>query len=1345
MSMADEQEMLDCVFSTFYTIYSIIAIILNSFLLGLILFVKQTSLKEYRILLANSTCILLLMSVLNLYLQLRFVIAGDAWGYIALGPARFVDLPNFNMFCAILLVTLDDYSFVTIAMCMVFKYHTLIGKTYSMWQIFTAVILFSLLPLSPGIALLIHNPDYEQLHKVLERLRPEDELRRYGEYCGLPDVKNAFVLYLVLVICSIAGASYVVMVATGFKIRRYALSSYNKMSPQSSHAFDMMIKALVIQSFVPVFIWLPSKILYLLTQFTSFHSVFVEYLLLALSPLLAVSEFPRFAECLDILPHSYNHRRSAGGFVVVTNSGFKPSMIIQVVLPLVVFARLAATNSTLRIVVLIFGEHNFDDHLHSVKNAYVEIFESEFTKLSNYTVVPEYINGGALRDRPSANRLQLTDEVVCEQVMNRTIAVVIYAPLLSRETTPEYLSRVSSTAYALGFYSVPTIGVMVREAEFSKKKIYPTFVRTTPSYADESYVFLNLLRRLDYRQVVVVCVKGDRNGEQFVELFEKKRMKYKVHVQSYITVEINDSLNTSLPSSFEEVTSNIVVLYATKLHAQLIFAAAFELTQTNKVWLVNEDASKARNVPNGAIANRLSATPLSALRSSFASIRNGLTFLDSLSVPINPPTECAKDAALSTWLNDHGPALLKAICSTSTSKIMFNEQCERVSVDYDILNYNEGYKEVGVLHGADLRLSEETIYWPGNGAKPLEISLPKHLRAVTVHDPPFVYTHPIISLAECKNLGVVSIELSAVNTVKVEGPWYPCPKYGQNYTYHYCCAGYAIDLLFFHPNNTIDTSFTFSLHLNDSYGAVVLGEKGYVLTGALGELDSDHADLAIGGMTINPERERYIDFSEPWLYHGIRILEKSIPRDSPMQSFLQPLKSSLWTSLFISVITVGLVIFCLDLKSPFDRFYRSDRFADAPPLFLEEVENERVNFGEAMWFVWGVLLNSGVSEKTPRSCAARVLGIVWCGFCMIMVASYTANLAAFLVLDQPVKGLTGITDPKLRNPSANYSFGTVLNSNVYQYFKRHVELSTMFRKMEAHNMEKVSDALSSLINGSLDAFIWDSTRLDFEAARHCQLRTRGALFGRSAYGVGLQKNSPWTPHITSAILRMAESGVIENLDTKWIENKESKCVADAHKSPARLSLWNMRDVFILVTGGVAAGALFSAIEVVYGRRKARLGRERALAARYVQKWRARTSGGVPANKYNLSRPVIRRGFAGLEPCTLADIRQREMNRSRQKFDDGSLHPATFYPDLNFSRHPTVLFCSRCRNLIETDVHRECGMFAYVWCMLFVLMFLWPCSPLPCFMETFSDFVHICPVCSHKIGRYRRCRRSQFYV
>lgn len=57
----------------------------------------------------------------------------------------------------------------------------------------------------------------------------------------------------------------------------------------------------------------------------------------------------------------------------------------------------------------------------------------------------------------------------------------------------------------------------------------------------------------------------------------------------------------------------------------------------------------------------------------------------------------------------------------------------------------------------------------------------------------------------------------------------------------------------------------------------------------------------------------------------------------------------------------------------------------------------------------------------------------------------------------------------------------------------------------------------------MDAFIWDSVRLDFEASRRCELRTSGTIFGRSAYGIGLQKNSPWTPHITEKILRLSES------------------------------------------------------------------------------------------------------------------------------------------------------------------------------------------------------------------------------
>lgn len=59
---------------------------------------------------------------------------------------------------------------------------------------------------------------------------------------------------------------------------------------------------------------------------------------------------------------------------------------------------------------------------------------------------------------------------------------------------------------------------------------------------------------------------------------------------------------------------------------------------------------------------------------------------------------------------------------------------------------------------------------------------------------------------------------------------------------------------------------------------------------------------------------------------------------------------------------------------------------------------------------------SSLPAGAPRSFSARILGMVWAGFAMIIVASYTANLAAFLVLDRPEERITGINDPRVTTP-----------------------------------------------------------------------------------------------------------------------------------------------------------------------------------------------------------------------------------------------------------------------------------------------------------------------------------------
>lgn len=138
-----------------------------------------------------------------------------------------------------------------------------------------------------------------------------------------------------------------------------------------------------------------------------------------------------------------------------------------------------------------------------------------------------------------------------------------------------------------------------------------------------------------------------------------------------------------------------------------------------------------------------------------------------------------------------------------------------------------------------------------------------------------------------------------------------------------------------------------------------------------------------------------------------------------------------------------LEVRCALPRSPFGRF----------KVNSEEEEEDALTLSSAMWFSWGVLLNSGIGEGTwqqtdllaqsvsgeltqytidfflacmspkcfyllppgaPRSFSARILGMVWAGFAMIIVASYTANLAAFLVLDRPEERITGINDPRVR-------------------------------------------------------------------------------------------------------------------------------------------------------------------------------------------------------------------------------------------------------------------------------------------------------------------------------------------
>lgn len=60
----------------------------------------------------------------------------------------------------------------------------------------------------------------------------------------------------------------------------------------------------------------------------------------------------------------------------------------------------------------------------------------------------------------------------------------------------------------------------------------------------------------------------------------------------------------------------------------------------------------------------------------------------------------------------------------------------------------------------------------------------------------------------------------------------------------------------------------------------------------------------------------------------------------------------------VSVHVVALVLYLLDRFSPFGRFKLAN---------IDGTEEDALNLSSAIWFAWGVLLNSGIGEGKFRT------------------------------------------------------------------------------------------------------------------------------------------------------------------------------------------------------------------------------------------------------------------------------------------------------------------------------------------------------------------------------------------
>ncbi|TSO37044.1 Glutamate receptor ionotropic, NMDA 2C [Bagarius yarrelli] len=451
--------------------------------------------------------------------------------------------------------------------------------------------------------------------------------------------------------------------------------------------------------------------------------------------------------------------------------------------------------------------------------------------------------------------------------------------------------------------------------------------------------------------------------------------------------------------------------------------------------------------------------------------------------------------------------------------------------------------------------------WPRYGTYLEPVSDNRHLTVATLEERPFVIVEAVDPITGTCLSNTVPCRRQSNKTEVIIGDTEPYTKL--------CCKGFCIDIL---KKLSRNIKFSYDLYLvtNGKHGKLVRG----VWNGMIGEVVYKRADMAIGSLTINEERSEIIDFSVPFVETGISVMVARSNGTVSPSAFLEPYSPAVWVMMFVMCLTVvAVTVFVFEYFSPvgYNRSLVSAKDPGGPTFTI----------GKSVWLLWGIVFNNSVPIENPKGTTSKIMVLVWAFFAVIFLASYTANLAAFMIQEQYIDTVSGLSDKKFQKPQEQYPpfrFGTVPNGSTERNIRSNYP--EMHSHMVKYNQKGVEDALNSLKTGKLDAFIYDAAVLNYMAGKDegCKLVTIGSgkVFATTGYGIALQKESRWKRPIDLALLQFLADGDTQKLQTVWLTGicrNEKKEVMSS-----KLDIDNMAGVFYMLLVAMGLSLLVFAWE-----------------------------------------------------------------------------------------------------------------------------------------------------------------------
>lgn len=102
------------------------------------------------------------------------------------------------------------------------------------------------------------------------------------------------------------------------------------------------------------------------------------------------------------------------------------------------------------------------------------------------------------------------------------------------------------------------------------------------------------------------------------------------------------------------------------------------------------------------------------------------------------------------------------------------------------------------------------------------------------------------------------------------------------------------------------------------------------------------------------------------------------------------LREEVWYGILGAVVVVSVLLWGLDRFSPYSYHNNKEAYPEGARDFT---------FGESIWFALTSLTPQGGGE-CPKALSGRVLVAAYWLFIVLMLATFTANLAAFLTVER---------------------------------------------------------------------------------------------------------------------------------------------------------------------------------------------------------------------------------------------------------------------------------------------------------------------------------------------------------